>query len=309
MSEVDLESGTAATGYSVGSSYLTGLTGVNGMSDERVVDDNEIQQGRSDPMTDETIEDEALLQRPPRDNLVRSVMPGVELRQDENDRLPTMTGHFAVFNEWTEIESSYEGRFMERIEAGAFKRTFDVKRDKIRVLFQHGQDPQIGDKPLGRVSSLEEDSTGAYYEVPLLNTSYNRDLLPGLEAGLYGASFRFRVMKDDFNKRAKASDHNPEGLPERTIQEADVMEFGPVTFPAYAGASAGVRSETDDYMRRLLVPEFDEIRDLLKSLQNPALPVGPEAPHSDAGTRTVVLAPKSPKFRTREEFLAWTQRI
>lgn len=258
-----------------------------------------------------SIEDvaEPTVERPPRDNLVRSVMPGVELRHDTDDELPTMTGHFAVFNEWTEIQSAYEGRFMERVAPGAFKRTFETKRDKIRVLFQHGQDPQIGDKPLGRVKTLEEDDSGAYYEVPMLNTSYNRDLLPGLEAGLYGASFRFRVMEDDLKKRPKPSAHNPEGLPERTIKDADVMEFGPVTFPAYAGASAGVRSETDDYIRRLVVPECEEIRDLLKSLQNPALPVGPETPHSDAGTRTVVPAPKPPKFRTREEFLAWTQKI
>jgi HK97 family phage prohead protease len=238
-------------------------------------------------------------------------MPGVELRHDAEDSLPTLTGHFAVFNEWTEIQSAYEGRFMERVAPGAFKRTFNNNRDKIRVLFQHGQDPQIGDKPLGRIRELAEDAQGAYYEVGMLDTSYNRDLLPGLEAGLYGASFRFRVIKDDFDHRPSKTARNPEGLPERTIQEADVMEFGPVTFPAYAGASAGVRSETDDYIRRLLVPEFDEIRDLLKSLQqNPALPVGPEAPHSDDGTRTVVLAPKpTRKFRNREEFLSWTQRI
>jgi phage head maturation protease len=68
------------------------------------------------------------------------------------------------------------------------------------VLFQHGSDPQIGDKPLGPIDQLREDDTGAYYEVPLLEASYVRDnVLPGLKAGLYGASFRFRVVREEIN--------------------------------------------------------------------------------------------------------------
>jgi len=41
--------------------------------------------------------------------------------------------------------------------------------------------------------------------------------------------------------------HNPDAIPERTILQTQVFEFGPVTFPAYEGASAGVRSLTDWY--------------------------------------------------------------
>ena len=39
-------------------------------------------------------------------------------------------------------------------------------------------------------------------------------------------------------KTAQASSYKPTGLPERTITEAKVMEFGPVTFPAYEDATA-----------------------------------------------------------------------
>jgi HK97 family phage prohead protease len=82
---------------------------------------------------------------------------------------------------------------MERIAPGAFKKTFREQPRPMRVLFQHGMDPQVGDKPLGPIRDLREDETGAYYEVPLLDASYVRDqVLPGLRAGLYGASFRFR---------------------------------------------------------------------------------------------------------------------
>jgi HK97 family phage prohead protease len=77
---------------------------------------------------------------------------------------------------------------MERFAPNAWKKTIKERGDKIRSLFQHGRDPQIGDKPLGPFHRLEEDDQGGYAEVKLLDTSYNRDLLPGLKEGLYGAS-------------------------------------------------------------------------------------------------------------------------
>jgi phage head maturation protease len=55
-------------------------------------------------------------------------------------------------------------------------------------------------------------------------------------------------VRENIDKTTQASSYNPTGLPERTITEAKVMEFGPVTFPAYEGATAGVRSLTDWYL-------------------------------------------------------------
>jgi phage head maturation protease len=132
----------------------------------------------------------------------------------------------------------------------------------MRVLFQHGQDSQIGSKVLGPIKELRADATGAYYEVPLLDTTYNRDLIPGLDAGLYGASFRFQVMQEDYDAKPKRSDHNPNGLPERTITEARVREFGPVTFGAYADATAGLRSMTDEFMFDRLIEDPERMREL-----------------------------------------------
>jgi HK97 family phage prohead protease len=243
--------------------------------------------------------------RPPRDG-VRAVFPGVEWRAAEPDDsgLGVMSGHFAVWDQWTEIDSAWEGHFFERLEKGAFARTIKARIDQFRVLFQHGQDPQIGDKPLGPIHELREDDSGAYYEVPLLDTSYNRDLLPGLRAGLYGASFRFQSVKEEFERSPKSGPHNPEGLPERTIKEVELFEFGPVTFPAYKGATAGVRSLTDEYFMSLIRQEPDRFRQLLAT--SSALPdAGPEAPpHSDEGTR--IELPVTPRrFHTDEDWLQW----
>lgn len=230
--------------------------------------------------------------RPPRDGLFRASMPGLELRAAEagTDEGPVMAGHFAVTDQWTEINSMWEGNFLERFAPGAFKKTIREGRPKMRVLFQHGMDPQLGDKPLGPIRDLREDDEGAYYEVPLLDAPYVRDnVLPGLEAGLYGASFRFRVLREEWSDEPDPSDDNPKGLPERTVKEAQVSEFGPVTFPAYEGASAGLRSMTDDFIVRCFERDPQRLRQMFNDAQPLATTEevvedeGPEVPAERSG--------------------------
>jgi HK97 family phage prohead protease len=207
---------------------------------------------------------------PPRESLIRAAYPAVEFRDATDDELAA--GHlgllrvlFSPVNEWTEINSMWEGQFMERFAPGAWKKTISDQRDRIRSLFQHGMDPQVGDKPLGPITKLEETDRGGYGEVPLLDTSYNRDLLPGLKAGLYGASHRFSVLREDIVDKPEPSPSNPRGLQERTIKEARLMEFGPVTFPAYAGATAGVRSLTDEFLKRCFDRDPEKVRAMFVS--------------------------------------------
>jgi HK97 family phage prohead protease len=196
----------------------------------------------------------------------------------------------------------YEGRFIERLAEGTFKKTFEENRKGIRVTFNHGQDPSLGDKVLGPIERLEEDEYGALYEVPLLDTSYNRDLVPGLLAGLYGSSFRFRVVQEEFSKDPKRSTNNPEALPERTIREVQVFEFGPVTYPAYTGATAGVRSLTDRFVMERFTRDPARLRALLEDVRDvKALPDdGAAALHPVIESR-----PVEKRFHSREEWLAY----
>ena len=193
---------------------------------------------------------------PPNDNLVRSRMGDdvVQLRDSGVDGR-TLFGHFAVFNQWAEIDSTREGHFLEQIAPGAFTRSFTDNRYRIKVLYDHGKDPQLGNKPLGKLQELREDDEGGYYEVELIDTPYNDEfVIPAARAGLLGASFRFSVPSDGakWTMRPKRSDYNPSGLPERTINDTDVFELGPVTWPAYEGATAGVRSGTDEFIESLM---------------------------------------------------------
>lgn len=190
------------------------------------------------------------------DNLLRALNdPGAARFQTTTDG-NTLFGHFAVFNEWTRIESAYEGTFMERIAPGAFAETFNERGSSIRVLYDHGKDPSVGNKPLGVPTMLGEDERGAFYQVELFDTAYVNELRPALEAGQLGASFRFSVIDETWSTPSMASAHNPQRLEERTINKIALYEFGPVTFPAYESATAGLRSSTDAFMQALTDPAF-----------------------------------------------------
>jgi HK97 family phage prohead protease len=135
---------------------------------------------------------------------------GARGERDKRAVVPTLVGWAAVFNKWSEINSAIEGRFLERLVPGSFARTLARDRAGIRALFEHGRDPQIGNRPLGTPTVLREDELGVGYEVPLLPTSYNADLEPGLRAGVYSASFRFQVQREQWRERPERSTFNPD---------------------------------------------------------------------------------------------------
>ena len=211
----------------------------------------------------------------PRDDLIR-MAPGfeVEVRASGDGDGRTLFGYGAVFNSDAVIDS-WEGKFVERIAPGAFKKTLKERGDQVKIMFNHGMDPQIGDKPLGKASVLKEDKTGLYVEVPLSRTSYNEDLLALLNDGaLDGMSFRFAVVKDEWEE-PKRKDQ----LPIRTIIECRLYELGPVTSPAYLAAAAGVRSRDEFTIWRSLPEAKQEaIRTILgTSAATPLVGAGDEA--------------------------------
>lgn len=199
---------------------------------------------------------------------IRALAPAaasVSLRAEEESgdaEGRTLFGHFARFNEWTEINSYFEGRFMERIAPGAFKKTFRDNLASMRILLQHGKDPMMGLKPIAEPQVLREDEAGAYYEARLFD-GLPEFIVDGIRSGQYGASFQFEPMREEWVEEPGESDHNPMGLPERTLKELRVPEFGPVAWGAYQNATAGVRSLTDDFVFSWLAREPQRARELI----------------------------------------------
>lgn len=238
---------------------------------------------------------------------VRTVLLPVRFgtRADSGDELASAEGNlglmdvrFSPLNTWYRISSFWEGDFMERTIPGTFKRTINAHNaaqaedaHRIRSMFNHGTDMQIDQKLMGDVVRAAEEKDSPLLVVDVWDTSYNRDLLPGLRSGAYGSSFMFQTIRDSWVYEPEASDYNPDALPERTLEEVRVFEAGPVTWPASPTASAGMRcySATDAYYETLArrdPSKIDGMRSRLTALRN-AAPV-----HSDTVTPTGPATPQ-----------------
>jgi HK97 family phage prohead protease len=232
-----------------------------------------------------------------RTTLVPCGLRAADEARAEREGLGLMDVRFSPFNTWYRIDSFWEGSFLERTVPGAFKRTIDahnkatkVDAHNVKTLFNHGQDLFIGQKLLGDIDELAEDPDSPRSSVWLWDTSYNRDLLPGLRSGAYGSSFMFRVIQEEWNEEPGKSDSNPDGLPERTIKEARLFEAGPVTWPASPTATAGMRciSATDTYyehLARLDPQRVDAMRSRLHALRSTGPALGTPV---DSGPATAV---------------------
>ncbi len=139
------------------------------------------------------------------------------------------------WNAWTIVRA--EG-LLERFSPGSFNRSIGRDLPRVRLLYEHGADARVGNRPLGRFSRIAEGPSGLEYAATLLDVDYVRQLEPALEAGQLGASVRFRLVREHIERLPRASELNPDRLPERTVLEAELVEISLGAMPVYAGATA-----------------------------------------------------------------------
>ncbi len=161
-----------------------------------------------------------------------------------------ISGYAAVFYD-PEIEGSqfelYRG-LVERIDPNAFNRALEEQHD-VRGLVNH--DPG---QLLGRVSSgtltLSVDDGGLRYTIDVPDTQAGRDTVTSIQRGdLDGSSFAFHVRDDSIDP-----DPDTPGQDIRTIRDLNLVDVGPVPFPAYQATTTGARSEL------IRSGEMDELR-------------------------------------------------
>jgi hypothetical protein len=143
------------------------------------------------------------------------------------------------------------------------------------VLFEHGMDAVLGRQAIAQIGELADQPDGAYYTANLFRGIPDL-LVEGIRAGQYGSSIRFAPIpgKWDRVRSPKPSDYNPEGIPEVTIREARVQEFSVVTFPQYDGATAGIRSLTDEVAARQLLVNPERLLEIIEQTRAVAMPAG-----------------------------------
>ena len=195
----------------------------------------------------------------------------VDFRASDDVDGQTLEGYAAVFNAWTDI-SDRMGTYKEQIAPGAFKRSLGQRTPVLQ--FDHGSHPMFGSLPLGSISVAREDRNGLFVRAKLSDNWFIEPIRDAIkDGGLSGMSFRFRVISDEWGTE--------DGQDARTIKEVELLELGPVVFPAYEQTSVAVRSLVDHL-------DDDARAELRKELNDsPA----PEVERSENGTPDVASEP------------------
>lgn len=152
------------------------------------------------------------------------------------DGAQTITGYGAVFYDGTPgSEFKLFDDMIERIMPTAFDRA--VKEDDVRGLFNHNPDHLLG-RTSSKTMTLSVDAKGLRYVIEPPATSLAADVVKSIERGdLSGSSFAFIPTRQTWRE--------DNGVLYREIDEVQLFDVGPVTFPAYEGSTTGLRSATD----------------------------------------------------------------
>lgn len=169
----------------------------------------------------------------------RHVVGRAEIRAGAGG-LSQIAGHAAVFG----VEAVIGGKFRERIMPGAFR---GVIKTDVRSLFNHDVNYVLGRTSAGTLT-IAEDATGLGYTVT--PPASRRDVLESVERGdVTGSSYGFRVAEggDEWTRATRSGE-----LPLRTIHEiAELLDVGPVTYPAFEESSAEARSAAEAHMAHM----------------------------------------------------------
>ncbi len=176
----------------------------------------------------------------------RIINSTLELRQEgENERI---VGYGATFDKLSE---PIWDLFQEKISPGAFKRAIQIS--DTRSLMNHDPNLILGRK-LAQTLELSEDSNGLWYEVMPGTRTYELDLIQSLRRrDISQSSFGFTVLKEEWDESGD--------MPIRTIVEVEYLyDVGPVTFPAYASSTSGMRSLDTIDNAKIVFEQFKAIR-------------------------------------------------
>lgn len=154
----------------------------------------------------------------------------------------TIAGVAAVYFDAANPATEYRiwDDFVERIRPGAF--TNAIGRDDVRGLFNHDPNLVIGRTTAGTLT-LTDEADGLHYTIDPPDTQCGRDLVVSLGRGdVTGSSFTFVPVRTTWEEVQREGEPR---LTIRWIEEVQLFDVGPVTFPAYEATAAGVRSGGD----------------------------------------------------------------
>lgn len=176
----------------------------------------------------------------------------VQFRAKDGDKGPGITGHAAVFNEQYVLWEGKGYRVLEIVKPGTFTRALKENQD-IRCLFNHDPNNLLGRTAAGTLA-LRQDKVGLQYECDLPDTQMGRDVGTLVQRkDVTGCSFGFTVTKQSSREETK------DGVTTytREIEDVDLFDASPVTYPAYTGTDVKSRSHAMQHELRSAVLSID----------------------------------------------------
>lgn len=157
----------------------------------------------------------------------RRTYPIRELRVVGEDGSRRIEGYAAVFD----VLSVPLWGFRERIRPGAFART--IREADVRALWNHDSNFVLGRTKSGTLD-LAEDDIGLRIAIRPPETQWARDLMVTIERGdVDQMSFGFVVAGESWHTEGNETI--------REVEDVDLFDVSPVTFPAYPQTTVQVR--------------------------------------------------------------------
>ena len=172
----------------------------------------------------------------------RNTQSAPKLVKRAEGQLPTIVGYAAVYYDANDPGTEYRlySDMVERIKPGAFDRA--VREDDVRGLFNHEECNVLGRTASGTMR-LMTDARGLMYEIDPPDTQTGRDTVTSLQRGdVTGSSFMFLPLRTTWSEE-RTTDGKVTYI--RTLEEVQLFDCGPVTFPAYDSTEAGTRSTSE----------------------------------------------------------------
>ena len=197
-----------------------------------------------------------------------------------SDGKQVISGYSAVFYKAGDKGTEYRlwEDLVERIREGAFDRAIKEKHD-VRGLFNHDPNNLLGRSTSGSCT-YSVDKVGLKYEITVdpEDPDHQRVLAKIKRGDLTGSSFAFRPTKVTWEDNEGADSV-------RWIEDLNLYDVGPVTYPAYEASTTGLRSEDG---RSFVEEEYRLWKETqsMKNEQRTEDEVKPEAVETQSGSVT-----------------------
>lgn len=169
---------------------------------------------------------------------IRQITTNVEIRDNTGDNQTHLCGYALKFDTW----SQNLGGFIETLSRDCLK---DTDMSNVVYTFNHDMDKPIARNNIANGPGslkLTVDDTGLFFDAIPTDTTYARDLVTNMRAGVIDkCSFAFSL--DHNNKDADTWDFSDKSCAKRTINKINgLYDVSSVTTPAYLNTDCGVRS-------------------------------------------------------------------